>query len=121
MQFTAGEPIEGYRQVGWNNPRCGSVFTAKIEGRSLYGRIKRFVRITCRRSGVLSELALVQWFAAPEYPDGDKLLVRIDTHKPPVPVPSFLQLDEIDPDRIMYEMDPLFMYMMRVQGLDIGL
>ena len=120
MQFTAGEPIEGHRQVGWNNSRCGSVFTAKIKDQSLYGRIKRFVRFTCRLSGVRSELAVVQWFAKPEYPDGDPLLVRIDTREPRALAPTLLHLDEIDPDRILYEIDPPFIFMMRVQGLDIG-
>ena len=120
MQFHAGEPIEGYRRIGWNNRRCGSVFTAKIDGVSLYGHIRRFVRASCPRSGTVTDLAVVTWFAKPEYPTGDVLTVRIDTRKPPATASNILNVSEIDPSRILYEMDDPFIYMMRVEGLDIG-
>ena len=77
--------------------------------------------MTCYRSGVLSEVVLVDWFVQSEYPDGDELLVHIDTCVPPVRVSNILYLSEIDPSHILYEIDPPFMFMMRVEGLDVGL
>ena len=119
-QFTAGESLKGYRMVGWNNLRCGSVFTAKVEGRALYGIIKRFVRVVCRHFGTVTQLAVVEWFPEPQYPDGDPLLVLIDTTRPVAEAPEVLYLDEIDPARVLYEIDGSSMYMMRVEGLDHG-
>ena len=78
MQLTAGEPLRGVQMREWNNPRCGSLFTAKIDGTSMYGIIKRFLRIRCRYMFRYTEVAYVQWFPAPEYPNNDPLLVRID-------------------------------------------
>lgn len=62
----------------------------------------------------------MEWFAAPEYPDNDPLLVRIALNDPPPPecIP-FLSLDEIDPTPVMYELTSTHMYMMRLYGLDI--
>ena len=62
----------------------------------------------------------MQWFAKPEYPDGDPLLVRIHKNAPPAEAPEVLYLDEIDPARVLYEVDTSYIYMMRVEGLDIG-
>ena len=106
---------------GWNNPRCGSIFTAKIDGRSLYGKILRFVRVVCSNFGTVTELAVVEWFPAPVYPDGDPLLVRIDLDNEPEPADAptnVLYLNEIDPSRVLYEIDESSIYMMRVEGLD---
>ena len=120
MQFTAGEPLRGHRTKGWNNPRCGSIFTAKIGGRSLYGKILRFVRVVCSNFGTVTELAVVEWFPDPVYPDGDPLLVRIDLDKERANAPNVLYLYEIDPSRVLYEIDGSSIYMMRVEGLDQG-
>ena len=68
---------------------------------------------------MVSELAMVTWFAEPEYPDGDPLLVRIDMDGEPAPAPPVLLLSEIDPARVLFERDGRFMYMMRVEGLDV--
>ena len=76
--------------------------------------------MTCRRSGILSDLAVVEWFAPPSYPNGDPLLVRIDTREPSSSASDILHLSKIDPARILYEIDHPFIYMMRVEGLDIG-
>lgn len=118
MQFTAGEPLRGCRMKEWNNPRCGSIFTAKIDGRSLYGKILRFVRVVCSNFGTVTELAVVEWFPEPVYPDGDPLLVRIDQDNEPADAPKVLYLYEIDPSRVLYEIDGSSIYMMRVEGLD---
>ena len=50
-QFTAGEPMYGRKKAGWNNFRSGSIFTAKIDKRSLYGHIRRFIRVRCPVTG----------------------------------------------------------------------
>ena len=34
IQFTAGDPVHGYKRPKWNNYRCGSTFTAVIGDRS---------------------------------------------------------------------------------------
>ena len=119
MQFTAGEPLRGRRMKEWNNPRCGSIFTAKIDGRSLYGKLLRFARVVGSNFGTVTELAVVEWFPEPVYPDGDPLLVRIDLDNEPADAPTnVLYLNEIDPSRVLYEIDESSIYMMRVEGLD---
>ena len=83
----------------------------------------KFLRIVCPNSGKKTEIALVSWYAAPEYPDGDPLLVKIDLDsEPPEGLPPFLFLKEIDPSPVMYELDlsDREMYMMRLRGLDIN-
>ena len=62
----------------------------------------------------------MEWFAVPEYPDGDPLLVRINKHGPSAQAPNVLSLDEIDPCRVMYELTPQNMFMMRVEGVDVS-
>ena len=74
----------------------------------------------CRWFGAHTEIALVKWFAKPEYPDGDPLLVRIDMRSPPAQTPNFLYLVEIDPARILHEIARPFVYMMRVEGVDVS-
>ena len=85
----------------------------------MYGKIELFLRVKCRNLGVVKECAVVKWFASPEYPDSDPLLVRIDTRKPPAVAPQVLYLNAIDPSRVLYEIDRPFMYMMCVEGLDL--
>ena len=89
----------------------------------MYGRITRFLRILCRVEHVVTELALVEWFSVPTYPDGDPLLVKIDRSvPPPVGCDSFLLLDDIDPTPVIYELvdenDTIFM--MRIRGVDVS-
>ena len=121
-QFHAGEPLEGLLEKEWNNPHSGSMFTAKINGRSLYGLINNFVRVVCRVTGEVREICLVSWFAPPKYPDGDPLLVRISLDEdPPVHCNNFLFLNEIDPTPVIYEIVERnrCMFMMRMRGLDV--
>ena len=63
---------------------------------------------------------MVEWFPEPEYPDGDVLLVRVDTRKHPARVTNIISLSMIDPARVLYELDTPYIYMMRVEGLDVG-
>ena len=68
----------------------------------------------------MSELALVKWFAAPEYPDNDPLLVRVCLESDPPPeCEEFVFLGEVDPTPVMYELNPRCMFMMRLRGLDV--
>ena len=68
----------------------------------------------------MTELAVVEWFAPPTYPDGDPLLVKIDRTLPPhKDCEHFLFLDDIDPTPVMYELDgDRDMFVMRIRGLD---
>ena len=119
VKFTAGEPLEGVQHIKWNNPHSGSVFTSKVGGRSLYGRITKFVQVLCKVKRQHQQFALVEWFAPPTYPDGDPLLVQIRLDSPPLPqCPSFLCLDKIDTTSVMYELHDTHIFMMRIRGLD---
>ena len=54
--FRAGE----WGQLPW----CGSVVTCVIEGRSLYARVKRFLKV---EGSDCPGFASVDWFSAPTY------------------------------------------------------
>ena len=87
----------------------------------MYGRILKFLRISCSTTYEVSEIAVVEWFAPPAYPDGDPLLVSIDLNdEPPVNENEFLFLEEIDPTKVMYELCDRgdTMFVMRMHGLD---
>lgn len=122
VKFTAGEPLSGVQQKEWNNPHSGSVFTSKVQGNSMYGRFTNFIRVSCPVTHTVHELATVQWFAPPTYPDGDPLLVRIDSDSLPDPLlcPQFVFLRDVDPTPVMYELadSERCMYMMRLRGVD---
>lgn len=61
---------------------------------------------------------MVQWFIPPTYPDGDPLLVKVDTTEV-LGSYDFLLLDEIDPTPVMYEICDGHLMMMRLRGIDI--
>lgn len=81
------------------------------------------MRVLCRVQHRVAELAIVEWFPEPSYPDNNPLLVRIDlSADPPAECSPFLFLDDIDPTPVMYELvsgDRGPMFMMRTRGLDI--
>ena len=68
-----------------------------------------------------AEFAVVKWFAPPQYPDNDPLTVRIALGGAPAPAPLVLSLDQIDPSRIMFEIDSSSQnkFMMRIEGVDV--
>ena len=71
----------------------------------------------------MTDLAVVEWFAPPTYPDGDPLLVKIRLDQPPPPeCENFLLLGEIDPTPVIFELVPggRVMFVMRTRGLDIS-
>ena len=87
----------------------------------MYGIIRHFVRVGCYYiPHFYTDIAIVDWFAPPHYPDGDPLLVCVDQREDPAPAPRFIKLTDIDPARVLYEIDgDNYIYMMRVEGLDV--
>ena len=87
----------------------------------MYGRFLKFIRVRCRAKNKAVELATVEWFPPPQYPDGDPLLVKVDLDDPPHPgMQPFVFLRDVDPTPVMYELvqnNPRI-YMMRLRGLD---
>ena len=69
----------------------------------------------------MTELAVVEWFAPPSYPDDDPLTVYVVLQAPrPHNCDPFILLDEIDPTPVMYErVDDSGVYMMRLRGVDL--
>ena len=103
--------------------RCGSVITTVRGGRSVYGLVKKFVRVLCRCL-VFHDFALVTWFPLPVYPDGDPLTVRVDLGGIDInniAAIDVISLNDIQPSRIAVDIDrgSDCMYMMRMDGLDI--
>lgn len=87
----------------------------------MYGRFTNFIRMSCPVTHTINELATVQWFAPPTYPQGTPLVVRIDSDGLPDPrCPRFVFLRDVDPTPVMYELADRerCMYMMRMRGVD---
>ena len=115
-EFNAGEKLIPGR-------RCGSVVTATLDGRSMYGLVKKFLRVICVCLS-LHDLVVWTWFPRPTYPDRDPLTVRVDLTGVP-DVNSIVNFDvvsllDLEPSRILVELDRdgLGMYMMRMEGID---
>ena len=54
-----------FRSGEWGcYPRCGSVFTMVLNGRSVYGRVEKFMRVT---GDLCPGYASVSWFSEPTY------------------------------------------------------
>ena len=114
-KFTANESLT-------RGKRCGSVVTMVVGGRSVYGLVKKFIRVVCRCMRCC-DFALITWFPLPIYPDGDPVTVRINwggvdvNHIGTVRVVS---LNDIQPARVAVWLEPRHscMYMMRYEGLD---
>ena len=110
-RFTAGEPLRGVHLPHYHNMRCGSVATAVIEGRSQYGLIERFISCSCAYQE-RRHYAVLKWFSTPEYPDGDPLLVRVDTRADPAAhLPRAIPLNDLDPSRVLFEQDGQYIFM----------
>ena len=89
-------------------------------GRSVYGYIERFLRTSCKVDrNMYYDVACVRWFPLPEYPDGDPLWVRINLLGTRFRGPDLLCLREIEPSRVMFELDGDNMNMMRLEGVDV--
>ena len=115
-RFHAGEPLI-------ESKRCGSVIVRTIRGRSVYGLVKKFVRILCRCNRC-REFVVVTWLPRPVYPDGDPLTVKINMGGKDfnnMGNETICSLDDIQPSRIIVSIDRKndCLYMMRVEGYDI--
>ena len=114
-RFTAGEAL-------LSGKRCGSVVTRVVSGRSVYGRVKQFLRVMCGCHRFV-EVAVVERFPLPTYPDGDPLTVKIDVcgvDVNNVGVGTVVSLLDIQPSRVLVDIDQHHdcMYMMRMHGVD---
>ena len=101
VRFTAGEPLSGLRRVGWRQRRCGSVVTATINGRSVYGKVVRFCICVLRQGH--RHFAQVEWMGVPQYPYGSPLIVKIVDGTPVPDLSQFIELCDIDPARVIVE------------------
>ena len=112
IHFRAGE---------WLEPRCGSVFTAVIDGRSVYGRFERFWKDDNDEDhpGYTS----VSWFSEPHYRFREPLVVQVtlDGSDLDDDVGCIIPITSVDPSRILIEPneDSTSFHMMRDSGFDI--
>ena len=111
VHFHAGE---------WGKrPRCGSVITCRINGVSRYARVHKFIRVD---EDPCPGYALVSWFGKPRY--------SFD-HKAPLGVccelndcafdrecGQVIRITQIDPCRVMVEIENDKYWMMRDRGWD---
>ena len=95
VHFRAGE---------WGKQRCGSVFTCVFKGRSVYGRVDRFLKMDGMENEYL--FASVVWFSVPTYPFGNPLVVEVtlDGSKLDREIGCVIPVTVIDPSRVMVEM-----------------
>ena len=112
--FKAGE---------WGSyPRCGSVITCVIGGRSLYGYVKRFLKV---EGDDCPGYASVGWFSEPVYIFGAEYPLGVCVNENGGDVERevgtcILRLTQIDPSRVMVERDLPNgrFFMMRDSGYD---
>ena len=105
-----------------NTPRCGSVITCVINGRSLYARVKRFIKVD---DDACPGYASVDWFSAPVYLFDDVIPLGVSVTEDGVAVErevgtTILRITQIDPSPIMVERDVVNgrFVMMRDSGYD---
>ena len=114
VHFRAGEWLK--------RPRCGSVVTCVVNGRSLYGRVQRFIAVA---GDECPGYASIRWFSEPEYPWGTPLVVCVgdDGSAVHTEVGCIVKVTAIDPSRVMVE-DATSSgdgyYVMRDSGYDIN-
>jgi len=111
VHFRAGE---------WDHhPRCGSVVTCVINGRSLYARVHRFLQVDDDDS---PGYASVSWFDSPLYPFDVPLVVRVkyDGSALDAKIGTIIPITSIDPSQVVIEplTDNDSSYMMRESGYD---
>ena len=109
LHFKAGE---------WGNRICGSVITCVVHGRSVYGRVRRFLSVEGDTS---PGYASVLWFGEPVYPFDNPLVVCVDNkpEKLDQEIGVIIPITRIDPSRVVVEptTDGHYM-MMRQSGYD---
>ena len=110
VRFRAGE---------WGKrPRCGSVFTCVVNGKSVYGHVLRFMTVEGNSS---PGFAAVKWLGVPVYPFRNPLVVRVgaDGSDTDGVVGSIIPITKIDPSRVAVEVvDRNRFYVIRFSGYD---
>ena len=110
-----------FKSGEWNTgPRCGSVITCVLDGRSLYARVNRFLFVD---GSSCPGYASVSWFSVPTYPSHTPLIVSVtedgaDLHRQ---YGCILRITQIEPCRVMIELPDdtsTVYYMMRDSGYD---
>ena len=104
----------------WGRRTCSSVITCVINGRSIYGRVSKFLTIDGDRC---PGYASVIWFGEPHYPLGEnRLEVRVsgDGRAIESEVGCIIKITQIDPSPIVVETetDGIHYRMMRQSGYD---
>jgi len=92
-----------FRANEWGqSPRCGSVVTCVIEGRSLYARVNKFLRI---EDDDCPGYASLTWFGEPEYPFDYPLVTRVNLDGPILKrtYGCIIKITQIDPSPVMVE------------------
>ena len=110
-----------FKSAEWGSyPWCGSVITCVVEGRSLYARVNRFLKID---GDECPGYALVDWFSEPTYTfaGGTPLVskVKLDGAELAAEHGSVVRITQIDPCPVMVECchDDIF-FVMRDSGYD---
>lgn len=111
VHFKAGE---------WGQrPRCGSVITCVVDGRSLYARVNTFLIV---EGDDHPGYASVSWFSPPEYPLQTPIVVKVtdDGDDLDFECGCIVSITQIDPSPIMVECDSDndCYFMMRDSGYD---
>lgn len=113
VHFKAGE---------WGrHPRCGSVVTCVVQGRTLYARVERFLSIEGDDKNPAG-YASVTWFSPPEYPLRTPIVVKVTDRGEELDreLGGIIRLTQIDPSRVIVEsdVDNDCYFMMRDSGYD---
>lgn len=109
-----------FRSGEWGmSPRCGSVITCVINGRSLYARVVQFVKSD--REDRCPGYACVRWFSEPEYVNSLCPRVTLDGRDVHMEIGlNVIRITQIDPSQVSVEVVPGSdeCYMIRDSGYD---
>ena len=106
----------------WGRPNtrtCSSVFTCVIAGRSLYGYVRKFLKVD---GDDCPGYASVSWFGPPQYPNGSnrlEVMVARDGTAVYREIGScIIPITQIDPSMVVVEPCGVNLRMMRQSGWD---
>jgi len=103
----------------WGRRTCSSVITCVINGRSIYGRVNKFLTVD---GDPCPGYACVNWFREPRYPLGENMLQVVVSGDGSViesEVGSVIRITQIDPSPVVTEPEGDVHYrMMRQKGYD---
>ena len=108
-----------FRAGQWgSHPTCSSVITCVVDGRSVYGYVKKFFQV---ENDNCPGYASVTWFGIPQYPLGTnklEVVVSCDGSVLDREIGSIIKITQIDPSPIVIEPDGDNYRMMRHSGYD---